>query len=163
AVVLAVTLGWRIPEADERAGIDLSHHAEAGYDLGGALAARRERSSRAASVPLPHPMDLEPRNPLPTGAGAGAPAAKAGHHPAATARGPDPLRPVPSPPPGSGPPAQRPCPAPPPWTLRRAPPCRPVPARGLPPRRPATTPPPQERADGADHRRHPAPRPAAGR
>lgn len=84
AVVLAVTLGWRIPEADERAGIDLSHHAEAGYDLGGALAARRERSSRAASVPLPHPMDLEPRNPLPTGAGAGAPAAKAGHHPAAT-------------------------------------------------------------------------------
>lgn len=37
AVLLAVTLGWRIPEADERAGIDISHHAEAGYDPGGAL------------------------------------------------------------------------------------------------------------------------------
>src|SRR5699024_10578862 len=84
AVVLAVTLGWRIPEPDERAGIDLSHHAEARYDLGAAHPPRRERPPPAASAPLPHPLDLAPRNPPPTGAGAGAPAAKAGHHPAAT-------------------------------------------------------------------------------
>ena len=85
AVVLAVTLGWRIPEADERAGIDISHHAEAGYDLGGALAARRERSSLERSgLVAARPTGHEPRTPLPTDAEAEAPAVKAGHLPAVT-------------------------------------------------------------------------------
>ncbi|AXK44547.1 ammonium transporter [Brachybacterium saurashtrense] len=65
ALVLKATMGWRIPEADERAGIDITHHAEAGYDLGGALSARRERTPLAQSV-TPSAPDGEPRNSLPT-------------------------------------------------------------------------------------------------
>lgn len=76
ALALKHTLGWRIPEADERAGIDLTHHAEAGYDLAGALVARRERlggPTRTAHV-APHESfavqdgaaDPGPRDPAPT-------------------------------------------------------------------------------------------------
>ncbi len=65
ALVLARTMGWRIPESDERAGIDITHHAEAGYDLVGALATRRDRSSTPA-FPSRDPGP-EPRNPAPVG------------------------------------------------------------------------------------------------
>ena len=66
ALVLKHTMGWRIPEADERAGIDITHHAEAGYDLLGTLASRRDRSSTpgttgAAAFPPADPGP-EPRN-----------------------------------------------------------------------------------------------------
>src|SRR5699024_11855499 len=69
AVLLAVTLGWRIPEADERAGIDISHHAEAGYDPGGALAARRPcrrwptpcAGTASPGSPSPRPPDSAAR------------------------------------------------------------------------------------------------------
>ncbi|EWS81168.1 ammonium transporter [Brachybacterium phenoliresistens] len=49
ALVLKAVMGWRVPEADERAGIDITHHAESGYDLVGAPASRRP------SVPRPAP------------------------------------------------------------------------------------------------------------
>ena len=66
ALVLKHTMGWRIPESDERAGIDITHHAEAGYDLLGTLASRRDRSSTpgttgAAAFPPADPGP-EPRN-----------------------------------------------------------------------------------------------------
>ncbi|MGP9537785.1 ammonium transporter [Brachybacterium sp. AOP43-C2-M15] len=66
ALALKYTMGWRIPEADERAGIDIAHHAESGYDLGGALASRRERTAPTGpgSFPLDH-SGTEPRNPAP--------------------------------------------------------------------------------------------------
>ncbi|MCT1777239.1 ammonium transporter, partial [Brachybacterium sp. p3-SID957] len=41
ALALKHTLGWRISAEDEAAGIDLSQHAEAGYDLVGASVRRR--------------------------------------------------------------------------------------------------------------------------
>ena len=65
ALVLKYAMGWRIPEADEQAGIDITHHAEAGYDLVGALASRRDRSS-APAFPTRDPGP-EPRNPAPVG------------------------------------------------------------------------------------------------
>jgi Amt family ammonium transporter len=69
ALVLKYTMGWRIPEADERAGIDITHHAEAGYDLVGALASRRERSSVVGTVGTaafpPADPGSEPRNQAP--------------------------------------------------------------------------------------------------
>ncbi|MGP5126692.1 ammonium transporter [Brachybacterium tyrofermentans] len=90
ALALKHTMGWRIPEADERAGIDLTHHAEAGYDLAGALGARRERSivparhtpgastgsidPAEAVAPMDDASDPGPRNPAPLAEGA-APAA----------------------------------------------------------------------------------------
>lgn len=43
ALVLKVTLGWRISPTEERAGIDISRHDEAGYDLVGSLASRLDR------------------------------------------------------------------------------------------------------------------------
>ncbi|WP_226832015.1 ammonium transporter [Brachybacterium sp. FME24] len=65
-LALKYTMGWRISEADERAGIDIAHHAEAGYDLAGALATRRERSPAPMPSPFPVAGDLtEPRNPAP--------------------------------------------------------------------------------------------------
>jgi len=77
ALVLKVTMGWRIPEADERAGIDITHHAEAGYDLAGALASRRDRAIHPTVHPSPPAgAPEEPRNPVPTdtaSAGADAP------------------------------------------------------------------------------------------
>ncbi|WP_422116940.1 ammonium transporter [Brachybacterium sp. UNK5269] len=66
ALALKYTLGWRVTEADERAGIDITQHAEAGYDLAGALASRRERPTGPSPVPFPSdPDDAEPRNPAP--------------------------------------------------------------------------------------------------
>lgn len=69
ALVLKYTMGWRVPEADERAGIDITQHAESGYDLVGALSSRRDRP---ASVPF-HTGPFrngtegaEPRNPAPS-------------------------------------------------------------------------------------------------
>ncbi|HEX7351556.1 ammonium transporter [Brachybacterium sp.] len=77
ALVLKATMGWRIPEADERAGIDITHHAEAGYDLAGALASRRDRAIHPTVHPSPPAgVPEEPRNPVPTdtaSAGADAP------------------------------------------------------------------------------------------
>src|SRR5690606_5955371 len=73
ALVLKYTMGWRIPEADERAGIDITHHAEAGYDLVGALASRRDRSSVVGTVgsaafppadPGPEPRNQAPGDPV---------------------------------------------------------------------------------------------------
>ena len=66
ALILKYTMGWRIPEADERIGIDITHHAEAGYDLGGTLASRRERVPVAGPGAFP-PVDpgSEPLNPAP--------------------------------------------------------------------------------------------------
>jgi ammonium transporter, Amt family len=64
ALVLRYTLGWRIPEADEQAGIDIAQHAEAGYDLAGALASRRDRPIAPSPFP-PSGAGPEPRNPAP--------------------------------------------------------------------------------------------------
>ncbi|MGO3211473.1 MAG: ammonium transporter, partial [Brachybacterium sp.] len=63
ALVLKYTMGWRVPEADERAGIDITQHAESGYDLAGALSSRRDRP---APVPFAGTEVAEPRNPAPT-------------------------------------------------------------------------------------------------
>ncbi|GAA1484438.1 ammonium transporter [Brachybacterium fresconis] len=66
ALALKHTMGWRISESDERAGIDISQHAEAGYDLAGALASRRDRGVPAASSPFPEAgRSPEPRNAAP--------------------------------------------------------------------------------------------------
>ncbi|MDN5688171.1 MAG: ammonium transporter [Brachybacterium sp.] len=66
ALALKHTMGWRISESDERAGIDISQHAEAGYDLAGALASRRDRGFPAASSPFPEAgRSPEPRNAAP--------------------------------------------------------------------------------------------------
>ena len=66
ALVLKYTMGWRITEADERAGIDISQHAEAGYDLVGALASRRERGFSSTSSAFPEDaQSAEPRNAAP--------------------------------------------------------------------------------------------------
>ncbi|MDO5645322.1 MAG: ammonium transporter [Dermabacter sp.] len=43
ALVLKYTLGWRVSEAEERAGIDITRHAETAYDMSTTLAARLER------------------------------------------------------------------------------------------------------------------------
>ncbi|WP_394214584.1 ammonium transporter [Brachybacterium vulturis] len=64
ALALKHTLGWRIPEADEQAGIDIAQHAEAGYDLAGALASRRERPIAPSPFP-PSGAGPEPHNPAP--------------------------------------------------------------------------------------------------
>jgi Amt family ammonium transporter len=79
ALVLKYTMGWRIPEADERAGIDITHHAEAGYDLVGALASRRDRSSTTGGSAFPPSAPgSEPRNHAPVGPDAAAPPAGPG-------------------------------------------------------------------------------------
>ncbi|MBB5832097.1 ammonium transporter [Brachybacterium aquaticum] len=67
ALVLKYTMGWRVPEADERVGIDITHHAESGYDLVGALASRRDRSSLHGTTGAFPPADpgTEPRNQAP--------------------------------------------------------------------------------------------------
>ena len=66
ALALKHTMGWRISESDERAGIDISQHAEAGYDLAGALASRRDRGFPVASSPFPEAgRSPEPRNAAP--------------------------------------------------------------------------------------------------
>lgn len=43
ALALRATLGWRISPDEERAGIDITRHAESGYDLVGSLASRLDR------------------------------------------------------------------------------------------------------------------------
>ncbi|ASK66565.1 ammonium transporter [Brachybacterium avium] len=70
SLMLKHTLGWRIPEAQELAGIDISQHAESGYDLSGALATRRERSShgRPGSITT-RPADARTGEPHPVTAG----------------------------------------------------------------------------------------------
>ncbi|RCS62368.1 ammonium transporter [Brachybacterium sp. JB7] len=69
ALALKYTMGWRVSESDERAGIDIAHHAESGYDLAGALASRRERPTPlgAGSFPVSPAggSTSEPRNPAP--------------------------------------------------------------------------------------------------
>ncbi|WP_114855225.1 ammonium transporter [Brachybacterium sp. YJGR34] len=72
ALALKALMGWRIPEADERAGIDITQHAESGYDLVGALASRRDRGSAPTVHPTPDPGDVgEPRNAAPASVTAG--------------------------------------------------------------------------------------------
>ncbi len=67
ALVLRATVGWRITPAEERAGIDISRHAEAGYDLVGSLASRRDRRPvRIEPAPAPAPTAAD-RTPAPTG------------------------------------------------------------------------------------------------
>ncbi|GAA1322311.1 ammonium transporter [Brachybacterium rhamnosum] len=51
ALALKYTMGWRISEADEAAGIDITHHAESGYDLGSSLITRRDRIAPAPAAP----------------------------------------------------------------------------------------------------------------
>ncbi|MDN6329301.1 MAG: ammonium transporter [Brachybacterium sp.] len=66
ALVLKHTMGWRVPEEDERAGIDIAQHAEAGYDLVGALASRRDRPLPTSQTPFPSGTgEREPRNAAP--------------------------------------------------------------------------------------------------
>ncbi|MEE1618886.1 ammonium transporter [Brachybacterium sp. J153] len=65
ALVLKATLGWRIPEADELAGIDITHHAESGYDLAGGAASRRTPLSGTAAFPEATGSASEPRNSAP--------------------------------------------------------------------------------------------------
>ncbi|GAA4530618.1 ammonium transporter [Brachybacterium paraconglomeratum] len=66
ALILQRTMGWRISEEDEITGIDITQHAEAGYDLVGALASRRERPIAPRRTPSPSTMDeTEPRNAAP--------------------------------------------------------------------------------------------------
>ncbi|HIY23335.1 MAG TPA: ammonium transporter [Candidatus Brachybacterium merdigallinarum] len=65
ALALKATLGWRIPETDEHTGIDITHHAESGYDLAGAPASRRTPLSGTAAFPETPPVATEPRNTAP--------------------------------------------------------------------------------------------------
>lgn len=65
ALALRATLGWRIPRADELAGIDITHHAETGYDLLGSPSFRSDRSGHRRETAAPPP---EP-DPVPTAAG----------------------------------------------------------------------------------------------
>ena len=66
ALALKYTMGWRISAADERAGIDLTHHAEAGYDLAGAPSARRDRAIAPRRDPSTGASAAtEPRNAAP--------------------------------------------------------------------------------------------------
>ena len=86
ALALKHTMGWRVPEADELAGIDIAHHAEAGYDLGGTLASRRERASATLHGFPPLGHDPEPHNPAPAAHAMDAPAADTADAAAATHR-----------------------------------------------------------------------------
>lgn len=54
ALALKYTMGWRITEDDEVAGIDGAVHAESGYDFGG-VGASRPGALLGASSPLPTP------------------------------------------------------------------------------------------------------------
>ena len=76
ALALKHTLGWRISAEDEAAGIDLSQHAEAGYDLVGASVRRRY----GPDAPVPDALVAEVPDivrttpaPAPTAAPTGAP------------------------------------------------------------------------------------------
>ncbi|MFC7373956.1 MULTISPECIES: ammonium transporter [unclassified Brachybacterium] len=65
-LALKYTMGWRISEADELAGIDVTHHAESGYDLAGALSGRRDRGPAPTAAPSSGGgASREPRNPAP--------------------------------------------------------------------------------------------------
>ena len=67
ALVLKAVMGWRITPDEERAGIDISRHAEAGYDLVGSLASRLDgRPVRIEPAPAPAPTAAD-RTPAPTG------------------------------------------------------------------------------------------------
>ena len=51
-LALKHTLGWRITDDDETAGIDQAEHAESGYDLGGfAVGAGRGLAIPRSTVP----------------------------------------------------------------------------------------------------------------
>lgn len=82
ALALKHTLGWRISAEDEAAGIDLSQHAEAGYDLVGASVRRRygpdapvpdalvaEAPDIVRTAPAPAPTAAPTGAPTPHGAG----------------------------------------------------------------------------------------------
>ncbi|MDV3221620.1 ammonium transporter [Intrasporangium sp.] len=56
ALALKYTLGWRVSEDDETAGIDQSEHAESGYDFGGLVSG----TGRSGAIP---------RSTVPVGAG----------------------------------------------------------------------------------------------
>jgi Amt family ammonium transporter len=51
ALALKYTLGWRVSEQDERAGLDLVVHAESGYDLVGSFASRGRKPVTSGSLP----------------------------------------------------------------------------------------------------------------
>lgn len=53
ASALKATIGWRVSEEQELAGIDISHHAEAGYDLVGTVGSLASRAQRPASASAP--------------------------------------------------------------------------------------------------------------
>ncbi|WP_010533956.1 ammonium transporter [Brachybacterium squillarum] len=53
ALVLKAVMGWRIPENDEVAGIDITHHAESGYDLAGGSLTRRDRGAARPAPATP--------------------------------------------------------------------------------------------------------------
>ncbi|MFC0675574.1 ammonium transporter [Brachybacterium hainanense] len=68
ALVLRALMGWRIPEADEVAGIDITHHAESGYDLVGAPASRRSVvPGRPATPATSAPVRSSEPQPTPAG------------------------------------------------------------------------------------------------
>lgn len=50
ALIIKVVLGWRISAEDERAGIDITHHAESGYDLLGGFGSRIDRKPVAGTA-----------------------------------------------------------------------------------------------------------------
>lgn len=53
ALLLTRVLGWRVSEAEERAGIDHTRHAESAYDLASSFAARLERQKPSALTTTP--------------------------------------------------------------------------------------------------------------
>jgi Amt family ammonium transporter len=64
ALILKAVMGWRISAQDEHAGIDITRHAESGYDLVGTVASRLGGSVPAAPSPTvsgPSVTSGEPR------------------------------------------------------------------------------------------------------
>ena len=61
-LALGATMGWRISEDDEAAGIDATAHAESGYDFGG-LGAPRSTAFLGASSPVPAPATEAAKTP----------------------------------------------------------------------------------------------------
>ena len=55
ALVLKAVMGWRITPDEERAGIDITRHAESGYDLVGNLASRLDRRPVRVAEPVAAP------------------------------------------------------------------------------------------------------------
>jgi Amt family ammonium transporter len=75
ALVLRAIMGWRITEEEERTGIDVTRHAETGWDLVGGFASPRGRGPVPApgprggvEDPLPAPPSVSPPRPGATAA-----------------------------------------------------------------------------------------------